>query len=64
MRQEQNITNFREEARQVFTRDLPSGPTISIFSVIRGEEGEYRLFTYVFDGNNKAGTANVPFFVR
>jgi hypothetical protein len=28
------------------------------------EEGEYRLFSYVFDGKNKAGTANVPFFVK
>ncbi len=28
------------------------------------EEGEYRLFSYVFDGKGKAGYANVPFFVK
>ena len=29
-----------------------------------GEPGEYRLFSYVFDGKNKAGTANIPFYVK
>lgn len=28
------------------------------------EEGEYRLFCYVFDGKNKVGTANFPFCVK
>lgn len=28
------------------------------------ETGEYRLFSYVFDGKNKVGTANVPFMVQ
>jgi hypothetical protein len=28
------------------------------------EKGEYRLFAYVYDGNNKAGTANIPFMVE
>lgn len=28
------------------------------------ETGEYRLFCYVFDGKNKVGTANVPFYVK
>lgn len=28
------------------------------------EKGEYRLFSYVFDGKNKVGTANVPFYVE
>ncbi|HEY3372559.1 MAG TPA: glycoside hydrolase family 2 TIM barrel-domain containing protein [Prolixibacteraceae bacterium] len=27
-------------------------------------EGEYRLFCYVFDGKNKVGTANFPFYVK
>ncbi|NQU85516.1 MAG: hypothetical protein HQ541_07125 [Mariniphaga sp.] len=29
-----------------------------------GEKGGYRLFCYVFDGKNKVGTANVPFYVE
>jgi hypothetical protein len=28
------------------------------------ETGDYRLFSYVYDGKNKAGTANLPFYVR
>jgi hypothetical protein len=28
------------------------------------ETGEYRLFAYVYDGKGKAGTANVPFFIK
>ena len=28
------------------------------------EEGEYRLFCYVYDGKNKCGTANFPFYVK
>lgn len=28
------------------------------------EEGPYRLFLYVFDGNGAAATANMPFYVR
>ncbi|MGL1889207.1 MAG: hypothetical protein OCD76_22025 [Reichenbachiella sp.] len=28
------------------------------------EEGEYRLFSYVYDGKGKVGNANVPFYVR
>jgi hypothetical protein len=26
--------------------------------------GDYRIFSYVYDGKNKAGTANIPFYVK
>jgi hypothetical protein len=50
----------------------PGIVTFRIISDIEGElrfispeeAGEYRLFSYVFDGKNKAGTANVPFYVK
>jgi hypothetical protein len=28
------------------------------------DTGEYRLFSYVYNGKNKVGTANVPFYVK
>jgi len=28
------------------------------------QEGDYRLYVYVYDGNNKAGYANAPFYVK
>ncbi len=28
------------------------------------EQGEYRILCYVYDGNNKAGNANIPFYVK
>ena len=43
MRQEPNIMSFREEVKQVFTRDLHSGLRILIYSVIRDGEEDMRL---------------------
>lgn len=50
----------------------PDGVKLEIISEANGElrfispkkTGEYRLFSYVFDGKNKVGTANVPFCVK
>ena len=50
----------------------PESITIEVISDKNGElkfksptsEGEYRLFCYVFDGKNKVGTANFPFYVK
>jgi hypothetical protein len=38
-----------------------SNPTIEFVSP--AQEGPYRLFTYVYDGNNHIATYNVPFYV-
>lgn len=32
--------------------------------IMPSEKGEYRLFSYIFDGKGKVGTANVPFYVE
>ena len=50
----------------------PDGVPFTILSDVNGvitfkapmEEGDYRIFSYVFDGKGKAGTANVPFYVK
>ena len=50
----------------------PENINIEVISDKRGElkfkspavEGEYRLFCYIFDGKNKVGTANFPFYVK
>lgn len=40
------------------------GETASVINFdTPGEEGAYRLFVYVFDGNNHAAHANIPFYV-
>ena len=61
------------ERSQGGAREIEPDPvTIEIISDSDGEltfvspkeVGEYRLFSYVFDGKNKAGTANIPFYVK
>lgn len=62
------IERSRGGAREI----EPDSVHIEIVSDINGEikftspaeKGEYRLFSYVFDGKNKVGTANVPFCVK
>lgn len=50
----------------------PDSVHIQVLSSANGElmfkapkdTGEYRLFSYVYNGHNKVGTANVPFYVK
>jgi hypothetical protein len=50
----------------------PDSVHINVLSNANGElmfkspkdTGEYRLFSYVYNGHNKVGTVNVPFYVR
>ena len=52
--------------------DEPEKVDFEIVSNLNGElkfkvpfdEGEYRLFCYAYDGKNKVGTANFPFYVE
>ena len=54
------------------TEDEPEKVDFEIVSNLNGElkfkvpfdEGEYRLFCYAYDGKNKVGTANFPFYVE
>ncbi len=66
---------FKEviERSQGGAREIePDSIHIEILSNANGElkfkspkdTGEYRLFSYVFNGKNKVGTANVPFYVK
>jgi hypothetical protein len=61
------------ERSQGGARELePDSVQIQVISDAHGElkftapasVGEYRIFSYVFDGKKKAGYANIPFFVK
>lgn len=43
---------------------IESATSSEITLTTPSDEGAYRLFVYVFDGNNHAAHANIPFFVR
>jgi hypothetical protein len=55
-------------AREIEPENVPIEVLSDADGVIKfrspSEGGEYRLFSYVYDGKNKVGTANTPFFVR
>jgi hypothetical protein len=36
----------------------------SLMFIAPEKEGDYRLYAYVYDGKNKAGYANIPFYVK
>ena len=43
---------------------IESADQSSIVITAPEEEGAYRLFVYVYDGNNHAAHANIPFYVN
>ena len=45
-----------------FTRIKEDDGSLSFLAP--AEAGDYRLFVYVFDEANKAGYANIPFYVK
>lgn len=53
--------DFEPRPKTVFGQDT-KGNAIAIAAP--ETPGEYRLFVYVFDGQNNAATANIPFYVK
>lgn len=53
--------DFEPRPATVFSMDTARN---SITITAPEQPGEYRLFVYVFDGNNNAATANIPFYVK
>ena len=43
---------------------IENGDSREILLTAPAEEGAYRLFVYVYDGNNNAAHANIPFYVN
>jgi hypothetical protein len=62
------IVRSQGGAREIEPDEVPfeilSDKDGELVFVLPKEEGDYRLFAYVFDGKNRAGTANIPFYVK
>jgi len=54
----------REKEPDEVTIEILSDTDGEIIFISPKEEGEYRLIPYVLDDKNKAGTANVPFYIK
>jgi hypothetical protein len=54
----------RETEPEAIPFEILSASNGELEFISPAEKGEYRLFAYVFDGKNKAGTANIPFKVE
>ncbi|ANQ50875.2 hypothetical protein MY04_3524 [Flammeovirga sp. MY04] len=52
-----------EAKPKVYSLEILADNGSSITFKLPENNGEYRLFAYVFDGNGKVGTANIPFMV-
>jgi hypothetical protein len=66
--QKEVIERSEGGAREIEPASLPitivSDKNGELKLVTPAEPGEYRLFSYVFDGKKKVGTANIPFIVN
>ena len=62
--QERSQGGSREQESESVNLQLVDKGDQSLTFVTPDIEGDYRLYVYVYDGKNKAGYANVPFFVK
>lgn len=53
-----------EKAANVIDSIVISSTGNTVSCVAPEKEGDYRLFVYIFDGNNKVACANIPFYVK